>query len=153
MSAELNDLAASLCFAVCTESQAVRFTHAASHGPDIPHSLGASIYTKRGSAWCIVREVRSVKEREREREREREWERERERDRQTDRRKWRHYCRAEIDHLHIAWVRARESGDGRSWSVTCIWFQCFRRAESCFSCLRFVQVTDQVTDRHRMPRL
>ena len=35
----------------------------------------------------------------------------------------------------ITWVRDRASGHGRS--VTCIWFQCFRGAESCFSCLRF----------------
>ena len=30
----------------------------------------------------------------------------------------------------IAWVRDGASGDGRS--ATCIWFQCFRRAERCF---------------------
>ena len=61
-----------------------------------------------------------------------------------------------IDHLHnyIAWVRDGASGDGRS--VTCIWFRCSRRAESCFSCLRFGLfwvrfICRCLTDRHRMP--
>ena len=43
-------------------------------------------YRKRGSASYIVREVRSVRERDTERERER----------KRDRRKWRHHCRAKI---------------------------------------------------------
>ena len=48
----------------------------------------------------------------------------------------------------MAWVIDGASGDGRS--VTCIWFQCFRRAESCFLspfrtalCAIHVQVTDR----------
>ena len=69
-------------------------------------------YRKRGSASYIVREVRSVRERERERdterererdterererERYRERERERERERGRERRKWRHHCHAKI---------------------------------------------------------
>ena len=48
----------------------------------------AMYYRKRGSASYIVREVRSVRERDTERERERE--------RKRDRRKWRHHYRAKI---------------------------------------------------------
>ena len=53
-------------------------------------------------------------------------------------------------------IRDGASGDGRS--VTCIWFQCFRRAESCFSCLRFGLfwvrfICRWLTDCYRMPRL
>ena len=46
------------------------------------HSRG--YYTKRGSAWYIVREVRSLRAREGERERDRERQRERQRDRQRE---------------------------------------------------------------------
>ena len=54
----------------------------------VNHNVSCRYYRKRGSASYIVREVLSVRERERERVTERDTDRER--------RKWRHHCRAKI---------------------------------------------------------
>ena len=72
-----------------SRGQLLRSSKVASSAAALPKLYTCFVYyRKRGSASCIVREVRSVRETEREiqrkRERKRERERERERDRQTD---------------------------------------------------------------------
>ena len=70
------------------------------HGPKVEWSID---FTKRGSAWDIVREVRSVRERERERERERRRKRDRER-RKLSRQKhwnWRWVCTFSSQSFHF----------------------------------------------------
>ena len=64
--------------------------------PSAPHTQ----YRKRGSASYIVREVRSVRERERETE--------------VVRRKWRHHCRAEVRSVRER-ERERETERGKWW--------------------------------------